>query len=93
MTGLYLQQVIMIALLSIKRFRWAPLGLVAIAATIIAHHNISQVFERPWNVLSLRDAVDLDERYACSLHAALRCCPCIPNPILMHMYYTSQWLR
>ncbi|KAG2430435.1 hypothetical protein HXX76_009959 [Chlamydomonas incerta] len=60
MTGVYLHQAVMIALLSIKQFPWAPLALGAPLAAAAFHRAVTRMYRRPWNSTSLRDAADLD---------------------------------
>ncbi|KAG2431317.1 hypothetical protein HYH02_013447 [Chlamydomonas schloesseri] len=60
MTGLYLHQAVMTALLSIKQFPWAPLALGAPLAAAAFHRSVVRMYSRPWNTTSLRDAADLD---------------------------------
>lgn len=61
MTGVYLFQIIMLALLGVKKFVYAPLMLPCIIGTGIFHNACYNIFKRPWEILSLRDATDLDE--------------------------------
>ncbi len=62
MVGVYTMQLVLIALLSIKRFLWAPLALPAPLAAAAFHAAAQRIFARPWSTLALRDAADLDER-------------------------------
>ncbi|GBF92769.1 hypothetical protein Rsub_05388 [Raphidocelis subcapitata] len=61
MTGVYTMQVVMLSLLSIKRFVYSPLLLPLMLGTLLFHRSAHALFERPWETLSLRDARDLDE--------------------------------
>jgi hypothetical protein len=61
MAGVYIFQLAMLSLLSIKRFVFAPLLLPLTFVTVLFHRSSMAVFNRPWETLSLRDAKDLDE--------------------------------
>jgi hypothetical protein len=60
MTGVYLFQVVMLALLAVKRFPFAALLLPLILGTAMMHVAAMRAFSRPWELLSLRDARQLD---------------------------------
>ncbi|MEW5303944.1 MAG: hypothetical protein WDW36_006589 [Sanguina aurantia] len=70
MTSLYAFQLVTLGLMSIKRFVWAPLLIPAVLATIAFHVNVISMFRRPWELLSLQDAVELDKRDAAIAAAA-----------------------
>ncbi|KIZ05265.1 Uncharacterized protein RSN1 [Monoraphidium neglectum] len=61
MTALYIFQAVMVSLLSIKRFVFAPLLVPLFLVTVVYHRAAMTLFRRPWETLSLRDARDLDE--------------------------------
>ncbi|KXZ43993.1 hypothetical protein GPECTOR_75g716 [Gonium pectorale] len=61
MVGLYTSHVVMLGLLSIKRFPFAPLLLPATAAAAAFHRAATRMYDRPWRILALRDAADLDQ--------------------------------
>jgi hypothetical protein len=61
LTALYLHQAVMLALLSLKAFPWAPLMLPASAATALFHSAAGQLLARPSQVTALQDARRLDQ--------------------------------
>jgi hypothetical protein len=60
MAALYIFQIVMLSLLSIKRFVFAPLLLPLLLFSVMFHRSTMALFHRPWETLSLRDARDLD---------------------------------
>ncbi|EFJ47929.1 hypothetical protein VOLCADRAFT_91422 [Volvox carteri f. nagariensis] len=60
MVGLYTFHVVMLALLVIKKFPFAPLVLPAPLGAAAFHRQLHSLYRRPWSNLSLRDAADLD---------------------------------
>jgi hypothetical protein len=61
MVALYIFQAVMLALLSIKRFPWAPLLLPCTLLTALFHVAAGQLLRRPSEVLALQDARELDQ--------------------------------
>ncbi|GAX72896.1 hypothetical protein CEUSTIGMA_g351.t1 [Chlamydomonas eustigma] len=62
MVSLYLMQIFMLVLLSIKAFRFAPLIVPLIFFTFLFHVSVYLLFNRPWRLLSVHDAAMLDLR-------------------------------
>lgn len=62
MVGIYFLQLIVAAILGIKRFPFAALLVPLIVCTIVFHWFVSSVFKRPWTLTSVREAAMLDER-------------------------------
>jgi hypothetical protein len=60
MTAVYLFQLVMLALLAVKKFVFTPLLLPLILFTFYVHRAAMKLFSRPWELLSLRDARRLD---------------------------------
>ena len=60
--GLYMMQIVMIILLSIKEFAPVFLLLPAPLITLVFHILCHHLFKRPWTVMSSRDAAILDRR-------------------------------
>lgn len=60
MITLYLFQLVMIALLIVKRFVWVVLLLIPLVVTIIMHRIGSRSLQRSWGVMSMRAAYELD---------------------------------
>jgi hypothetical protein len=59
-TSLYLFQLVMIALLAVKRFIWALLLIIPVLATMLVHRLGSSYLQRSWGVMSMRAAYELD---------------------------------
>jgi len=57
---LYLFQLVMIALLIVKRFVWVVLLLIPLAVTVVVHRIGSGFLQRSWGVMSMRTAHELD---------------------------------
>lgn len=57
---LYLFQLVMIALLIVKRFVWVVLLLVPLGVTIIVHRVGARSLQRSWGAVSMRAAHELD---------------------------------
>lgn len=58
--SLYLFQLVMIALLAVKRFIWALLLIIPVLATMLVHRLGSSYLQRSWGVMSMRAAYELD---------------------------------
>ncbi|KAL6755733.1 hypothetical protein V8C86DRAFT_180281 [Haematococcus lacustris] len=56
----YIMQVAMLVLLSIKGFQWVPLLIPAPFITLAFHVSCLVLFNRPWTVMSAHDAAMLD---------------------------------
>jgi len=51
MTSLYIFQLVMLSLLSIKRFVFAPLLVPLLVLTLMYHSSAMALFRRPWETL------------------------------------------
>eukprot|EP00955_Chlamydomonas_euryale_P084486 363970-Chlamydomonas_euryale.AAC.17 len=60
MFGIYVQHIVMIGLLGIKKFVYTPLLIPAPFIAIIFHMSIYRLYNRPWSFTSYHDATDLD---------------------------------
>jgi len=69
-TTLYIFQLVMIALLIVKRFVWVVLLLIPLAVTIVVHRIGSGFLQRSWGVMSMRTAHELDVADAAAAAAA-----------------------
>eukprot|EP00879_Flechtneria_rotunda_P010123 GHRR01010581.1.p1 GENE.GHRR01010581.1~~GHRR01010581.1.p1 ORF type:complete len:468 (+),score=154.92 GHRR01010581.1:1140-2543(+) len=58
--ALYLFQLVMAALLIVKRFVWVPLLIPIFLITLLVHRIGSALLQRSWRTLSMRAAYDLD---------------------------------
>ncbi|GLC42966.1 hypothetical protein PLESTB_000281900 [Pleodorina starrii] len=60
MICLYIMQLTMLGLLSIKKFKFSPVMFPLIIFTITSHLSTLQLYERPWSVTALHDAALMD---------------------------------
>lgn len=60
MVVLYIMQLAMIGLLSVKQFPYTPLLLPCILGTLVFHTSTRTLMRRPYRVTSLHDAAVLD---------------------------------
>ena len=68
MTSLYFMQVFVTILLGIKGFRYAPIMIPIIFATLVYHVAVYSLFQRPWSMMSVHDAamLDLKDEVSCN---------------------------
>jgi len=62
MTGVYFLQAMMLCVLLVKKFPYALLILPLIVVTGAFHVVNSKLFQRPWDLMSLKEAALLDAR-------------------------------
>ncbi|GFR49707.1 hypothetical protein Agub_g11860 [Astrephomene gubernaculifera] len=60
MVGLYIMQLAMLGLLSIKKFPFAPLIIPLLICSIASHISTLKLYRRPWSVAALHDAAEMD---------------------------------
>ncbi|GIL54578.1 hypothetical protein Vafri_10327 [Volvox africanus] len=60
MVGLYIMQITMLGLLSIKKFKFSPFMFPLIIFSITSHLSTLQLYSRPWSVTALHDAAYMD---------------------------------
>lgn len=73
MVGIYFLQAMGICVLLVKRFNFAPLILPLIVVTIIFHKVNLGLFQRPWTLMSLKEAAVLDARDQVSMTPSYCC--------------------
>ncbi|KAG2494802.1 hypothetical protein HYH03_007045 [Edaphochlamys debaryana] len=61
MVALYIMEIATMAILLIKKFAYALLALPLILGTIGYHYSTLTLYNRPWKVVSLHDASELDQ--------------------------------
>jgi hypothetical protein len=62
MVGIYFLQVMVIAVLAVKKFPYAAFIIPLIIFTIIYHRVFGSMFARPWTLGNAREAAMLDAR-------------------------------
>ncbi|EFJ43788.1 ERD4-related membrane protein [Volvox carteri f. nagariensis] len=60
MVALYIMQITMLGLLSLKKFKFSPFMFPLIIFSITSHISTLQLFNRPWSVTALHDAAYMD---------------------------------
>lgn len=60
MFAIYLMQLVMIALLGIKKFQYTPLLIPVIFITMVFHFTVRNLFSKPWRVMALHNATEVD---------------------------------
>ncbi|KXZ47791.1 hypothetical protein GPECTOR_33g673 [Gonium pectorale] len=60
MAGLYIMQITMLGLLSIKKFPFSPVMFPLIFFSISSHIGTLQLYSRPWSVTALHNAAEMD---------------------------------
>jgi hypothetical protein len=62
MVGVYFLQLMVLALLGVKKFAFVLLIIPLPFITILFHKTMLGVFKRPWKLMSLKEAALLDAR-------------------------------
>lgn len=61
MTGIYFMQIVVMAVLLVKKFVLALLIIPAPIMTALFHVVLTNLFNRPWTLMSLKEAAVLDK--------------------------------